>query len=331
MNRFKRKTTTLLGATLLSMLTISTGWAQDDYPSRPIRLVVPYAAGGGTDILARQLTKKVGELLGQPIIVDNKPGAGTAIGAAEVAKATPDGYTLLWGDNATFALNPHVYKKLAYDPLTSFTPVTLTVRGALVLLTADRLGVKNVNDLITLSKSQAGKLTYGTPGNGTPHHLAMEAFKLRAGNLQIQHVPYRGEAPAIQDLIGGSLDLMFAGARVAKPQTESGRAVALAVSGSKRNTAMPDVPTVSEAGLKGYVSEYWHGVVAPAKTPPAVVAKLNAAFVKAMASPELVSWINNAGSGAEWTGSTPVEMQAHMVQELKNSGELVKTIGLSLD
>jgi tripartite-type tricarboxylate transporter receptor subunit TctC len=158
MNLFKRKTTTLLGATILSMLTISTGWAQDDYPSRPIRLVVPYAAGGGTDILARQLTKKVGELLGQPIVVDNKPGAGTAIGAAEVAKASPDGYTLLWGDNATFALNPHVYKKLAYDPLTSFAPVTLTVRGALVLLTADRLGVKNVNDLIALSKNQAGKL-----------------------------------------------------------------------------------------------------------------------------------------------------------------------------
>jgi len=331
MNLTKRKTTTVLGAMFLSVLTISTGWAQDEYPIRPIKLVVPYAAGGGTDILARQLTRKVGELLGQPIIVDNRPGAGTSIGAAEVARAAPDGYTLLWGDNATFALNPHVYKKLAYDPLESFEPVSLTVRGALVLLTADRLGVKSVNELITLSRSQAGKLSYGTPGNGTPHHLAMESFKLRAGNLEIQHVPYRGEAPAIQDLIGGSLDLMFAGARVAKAQTESGRAVALAVSGSKRNTAMPDVPTVSEAGLNGYVSEYWHGVVAPAKTPSAVVAKLNAAFVKAMASPELVSWINNAGSGAEWTGSTPVQMQAHMAQELKNSGDLVKTIGLSLD
>lgn len=326
----KRRTICLIATVALAPVLHSTAWAQDSYPNRPIRLVVPYAAGGGTDILARQLSKKVGELLGQPIVVDNKPGAGTTIGAAEVARAAPDGYVLLWGDNATFALNPHVYKKLSYDPLTSFAPVTLTVRGSLVLLAAERLGARSVNDLIAMAKHQPGKFSYGTPGNGTPHHLAMESFKLRAGALQIQHVPYRGEAPAIQDLISGSLDVMFAGARVAKPQTENGRAIALAVSGSKRNATMPGVPTVSEAGLKGYSSEYWHGVVAPASTPPEVVARINAAFVSAMAA-EMVNWINNAGSGAEWTGSTPAEMQAHMSQEFKNSGDLARAIGLSME
>lgn len=331
MNVSKRNATILLGSIALSGFVGAHAWAQDAFPTRPVRLIVPYAAGGGTDILARQLTKKVGELLGQPIVVDNRPGAGTTIGASEVARSAPDGYTLLWGDNATYALNPHVYKKLSYDPLSSFAPVTLTVRGSLVLLASERLGVKSVSDLVAMAQAQPGKLSYGTPGNGTPHHLAMELFKLRAGHLQIQHVPYRGEAPAVQDLIGGTLDLMFAGARVAKPQAESGRAVALAVSGGKRNATMPQVPTMGEAGLKGYRSEYWHGVVAPANTPADVVARLNAAFVKAMASPEMVSWINNAGSGAEWTGSTPAEMQAHMREEMAKAGELVKAIGLSMD
>ncbi len=301
------------------------------YPSRPIRLIVPYAAGGGTDILARQVAKQAADQLGQPIIVENKPGAGTVLGASEVAKAAPDGYTLLWGDNATFALNPHVYKKLPYDPLTSFAPVTLTVRGTLVLLASNKLGVKNVSEFIAYAKSNPGKLSYGTPGTGTPHHLAMESLKLKAGGLSIQHVPYKGEAPALQDLIGGNLEVMFAGARISKPQYESGKATVLAVSGTKRNSAFPAVPTVSEASLKGYAYEYWHGVVVPAKTPAATVARLNAAFVKALNAPELQSWMVTGGSGAEWTGSTPAEMQAHMQREIKSAGELVKSIGLTLD
>ncbi len=332
----KRRTglrTAALMATAMALLPLqSQAQAQEAaYPNRPIRLVVPYAAGGGTDILARQLAKLAGESLGQPIVVDNRPGAGTVVGAAEVAKAAADGYTLLWGDNATFALNPHVYKKLPYDPLTSFAPVTLTVKGALVLIASNELGVKDVGQLIAYARSNPNKLSYGTPGNGTPHHLAMEAFKLRAGGLSIQHVPYKGEAPALSDLIGGSLNLMFAGARVVKPQADSGKITALAVSGTKRNPMMPNLPTVAQAGLTGFASEYWQGVVAPAKTPPAVVARLNAAFLAALKSNEAVAWINNAGSGAEWTGSTPAEMQSHMEREIKSTGEIVKLIGLSMD
>ncbi len=328
----KRQASAWLAAVLLGFgAAVPAGAAETSYPIRPIRLVVPYAAGGGTDILARQLAKSAGESLGQPIVIDNKPGAGTVLGANEVAKAPADGYTLLWGDSATFAVNPHVYKKIAYDPVASFAPVTLTIKGALVLVASPKLGVKNVAELITYARAHPGKLSYGTPGNATPHHLAMEAFKLKAGGLSIQHTPYKGEAPALQDLVGGSIDLMFVGGRIAKPQADAGKAVVLAVAGSKRNMSMPEVPTVAESGLKGYASEYWHGIVAPARTPAAVIDKLNAAFVKAMRSPELVAWLKESGAATEWTDSTPAQMQAHIKQELKNAGVLVKSMGLSLD
>jgi tripartite-type tricarboxylate transporter receptor subunit TctC len=326
------KATALLAVVFFSMseVTLAQG-VEKAYPSRAIRLVVPYAAGGGTDILARQIAKQVSENLGQAIIVDNKPGAGTVLGASEVAKAAPDGYTLLWGDSGTFAVNPHVYKNIPYDPQLSFAPVTLTVKGALVLVAANKLGVKTVSELITYANSNPNKLTYGSPGNGTPHHLTMEAFKLRAGGISIQHAPYKGEAPALQDLLGGNIDVMFAGARVVKQHIESGKITVIAVSGAKRNMTMPNIPTVEEAGLKGYVSEYWHGVVAPIKTPPEIIAKINAGFIKALRSPQMVAWIENAGSGSEWTGSTPAEMQVHIKRELKSSGELVKAIGLTMD
>lgn len=332
MPMMKRRKTLLLIALLMGVN--ASGLAQGidkQYPSRPIRLVVPYAAGGGTDILARQLAKHASETLGQQIVVDNKPGAGTVLGANEVAKAAPDGYTLLWGDTATFAVNPHVYKKIAYDPVSSFTPVTQTIKGALVLVASPKLGVKNVNELIAYAKNHPGRLSYGTPGNATPHHLAMEAFKLQAGGLAIQHTPYKGEAPALQDLVGGSIDVMFVGGRIAKPQAQVGKVVVLAVAGSRRNVTLPEVPTVSDAGLKGYVSEYWHGIVAPAKTPAPIIQKLNVAFVKAMRSPELVAWLKDSGAGTEWTDSTPAEMQAHIKREIKSAGELVKSIGLTMD
>ena len=332
MTLMKKRAALLIAALLLGVNSLA--WAQEaskNYPSRAIRMVVPYSAGGGTDILARQLAKHASEALGQQIVIDNKPGAGTVLGANEVAKATPDGYTLLWGDSATFAVNPHVYKKIAYDPLTSFTPITQTIKGALVLVVSPKLGVKSVNELIAYAKSHPGKLSYGTPGNATPHHLAMEAFKLQAGGLGIQHTPYKGEAPALQDLVGGTIDLMFVGGRIAKPQILAGKVLPLAVAGSRRNITLPEVPTVSDAGLKGYASEYWHGIVAPAGTPAPIVHKLNAAFVKAMRSPELVAWLKDSGGGTEWTDSTPAEMRAHIQREIMSAGQLVKAIGLTMD
>lgn len=303
----------------------------DRYPNRPIRLVVPYAAGGGTDILARQLAKRASESLGQQFVVDNKPGAGTVLGANEVARAKPDGYTLLWGDSATFAVNPHVYRKISYDPLTSFSPVTLTIKGSTVLAVSPALGVNSVAELIAYAKAHPGKLSYGTPGNATPHHLAMEAFKLKAGGLQIEHVPYKGESPAMLDVVAGNLGLMFAGGRVAKAQADAGKVVLLATAGAHRNLSLPALPTVAEAGLKGFASDYWHGIVAPAGTPAAVINTLNAAFVEAMRTPELVAWLKSSGGGTEWTGSTPAEMRAHMQRELQSAGQLVKAIDLKMD
>ena len=329
-----RQRLTVLGALLCATVVAQAQDAASRYPDRPVRLVrlvVPYAAGGGTDIMARQLARKASELLGQPIVVDNKPGAGTVLAANEVAKAAPDGYTLLWGDSATYAVNPHVYKKIAYDPLTSFAPVTTTLRGALVLAVASRLGVNSVGELIAYARAHPNQMSYGTPGNATPHHLAMEAFKIQAGGLTIQHVPYKGEAPALQDLMGGSLDVMFVGGRIAKAQADAGKIKILAFAGARRNTAMPELPTISEAGLPGFASEYWHGIVAPAKTPAAIVNKLNAAFAKSMASAELQAWLKETGAGTEWFASTPAQMQEHIAREHKGAGVLVKAIGLTLD
>lgn len=306
-----------------------TAHAQD-FPSRPIRVVVPYAAGGGTDVLARQVAKVASEKLGQPIVIDNKPGAGTTIGAAEVAKARPDGYTLLWGDSGTYALNPHVYAKLPYDPLQSFVPVTLTIRGMLALSVSTKLPVKTVTELVAYAQANPGKLSYGTPGSGTPHHLAMESFKIRAGKLVVQHIPYKGEAPAMQDLIAGTLDMMFSGVRIAKAQSEGGKVLTLAVSGPRRNAVIPEVATLDESGLKGFAYQYWHGLVAPAGTPSEVVARLNAAFTQALNTPELANWIRTV-PGAEPSPSTPAEMRAYMTQELKSAGDLVNAIHLKLD
>lgn len=316
----------LAGATILSACGLVHA---QSFPERPIRLIVPYAAGGGTDVLAREIARYAGNNLGQPIIIENKPGAGTTIAAGEVARSAPDGYTLLWGDNATFALNPHVYQKLPYDPL-AFSPVTLTVKGSLVLAASNRLGVRTVPQLIEYAKAHPNELSYGSPGNGSPHHLAMEAFKIKAGNLSIQHVPYKGEAPAIQDLLAGNIDLMFSGARVAKAQIGGGKIQILGASGPTRNPILPEIPTIDQSGLPGFSYQYWHALVAPPKTPPQVIAKLNAAFTKALSDPELRSWLAST-AGVEAAPSTPAQMHEFMREEIARSAEIVKTIGLKLD
>ncbi len=327
MSKIQRRTLVALAAgALLGSPMLAAAQA---YPSQPVRLVVPYAAGGGTDVLARKVAKAAEEHLGQTIVIDNKPGAGTTIAATDVANAKPDGYTILWGDNATYAVNPHVYRKLNYDPMTSFAPVTLAIRGVLALSVSTQLPVKTVPEFIAYAKKNPEKLSYGTPGNGTPHHLAMESLK-RATGISIQHVPYKGEAPAMQDLIPGTIDVMFSGVRLARAQIDGGRVLTLAVSGPKRNAVVPEIPTLDEAGLKGFSYQYWHGIVAPAQTPPEVVARLNDAFVKALNSAEISHWLRTV-PGAEPAASTPDEMKAHMTSELKSAGELVKAINLRMD
>ncbi len=319
----------LLTAALATALCAPAAFAQADYPNKPIRIVVPYAAGGGTDAIARVVAKAMTTHLGQTVLVDNKPGSGTAIGASEVARATPDGYTLLWGDNTTFTLNPFLYKKLPYAPLEDFAPISLTLRGALVLVVSPSIGVNSVPELLAYVKARPDKLQYGSAGNGTPHHLAMEALKLKT-RMDILHVPYKGEGPGLNDVLAGQTQLMFVGTTIAKQHAESGRIKPLAMAGSTRNPTLPNTPTLAESGVPGFDSSYWHALVAPAKTPEAAIKKLNEAYTKASRDPEVLNFLAKAG-GNSLVATSPQEARAYIQEQTRFGGELIKAINLTMD
>jgi tripartite-type tricarboxylate transporter receptor subunit TctC len=283
------------------------------YPAKPVRLVVPYPAGGGTDFYARTVGAQLSAQLGQPVVVDNRPGAATIIGAEAVAKSPGDGYTLLLGDTATFAVNPSLYKKLPYDPSKDLAPVTMTGRFALLLVVNPaKLAAPTVGSLIEEAKRTPGKIDYASPGPGSPHHLAMEMFKQRTG-VQFTHVPYKGAAPAIQDLLGGQVSLMFLDLAAGAPQVKSGKLKALAVASDKRIAALPDMPTVSEAGVPGFEAWAWQVLAVPASTPRDIVARLNAEFRKAIAMPELRQKLVDAG--IDPLQSSPEDASAYIRSE----------------
>jgi tripartite-type tricarboxylate transporter receptor subunit TctC len=282
-----------LAAALVGLCVAAIAAAQP-YPSKPIRLVVPYPPGGGTDFFARTIGAKLADVLGQQVVIENRPGAATIIGAESVAKAAPDGYTVLLGDTGTFAVNPTLYKKLPYDPIKDFEPVTPTGRFALLLVTNPSVPAKDVKELIALAKAKPGTLNYGSPGPGSPHHLAMELLRQRAG-IDVVHVPYKGAAPAVQDLIGGQIPMMFLDLAAGGPLIKSGKVRALAVASPKRIGPMPDLPTLAEAGVDGVEAWAWQGLVVPAKTPADIVAKLNEAYRKAIADPAVRQKIVEAG------------------------------------
>ena len=265
------------------------------YPDKPVRLVVPYPAGGGTDFFARAVGAQLSQQLGQQVVVENRPGAATIIGAEAVAKSAPDGYTLLLGDTATFAVNPSLYKKLPYDPNKDLKPVTMTGRFALLLVVNPaRMPVNTVAQLLETARKSPGKIDYASPGPGSPHHLAMEMFKQRTGT-DFNHVPYKGAAPAIQDLLGGQVPLMFLDLAAGAPQVKSGKLKALAVASDKRIAALPDLPTVAESGLPGFEAWAWQALAVPVATPNEIVARLNAEYRKAIAVPELRQKLIDAG------------------------------------
>lgn len=256
------------------------------YPNRPIRLIVPYPAGGATDVVARIVAEKMSEELGQQIFVDNRPGAGTMIGASAVARSAPDGYTMLMGDTGTYALNPTLYdKQLTYDPVKDFAPVSRTGRVPLILV-ANPSSVRagSVKELIEAAKKEPGKIDYGAPGPGSPIHLAMELFKQRVG-ISVTAIPYKGGADALTDLLGGRVGLLFVDAATGITHIKSGALKALGVGTDKRIPAAPDVPTVAEAGVPEFEAWAWNGLAVPAATPPEIIAKLNAACQKALAAP----------------------------------------------
>jgi tripartite-type tricarboxylate transporter receptor subunit TctC len=292
------------------------------YPSKPIRWIIPYPAGGGSDFFGRTVTTRLAEQLGQTIVIDNRPGAATMIGAQEAAKAPPDGYTVLQGDSPTFAVNPSVYKTMPYDPQKDFAPVTLTARFAMLLVVnPTALKVNSVKEFIDIAKKEPGKLSFASVGIGTTHHLAMELFKQQAG-IELVHVPYKGAAPAVQDLLAGHVPSMFLDMATAVPHLKSGRIKALGVAASQRIANLADVPTIREAGLSGVEVWAWQGVAVPAGTPKQVIAKLNAEYEKAIRDPAVRQKLIDAG--IEPMHSTPEEMASHIKGETAKWAKVVK-------
>ncbi len=315
---------------VLAVVLLAGGEARaQGYPAKPIRLIVPYPAGGATDFFARLVFPKVGDALGQPVVVENRPGAGTAIGASEVARSAADGYTLLLGDAGTYAFNPTLYKKLSYDPAKDFAPVSLTGRFALILaVNQSVLNVSSVDEFVQAAKRAPGKIDYGAPGPGSPIHLAMELFKQRAG-IAMTPIPYKGGADALSDLIGGRIGALFPDIATGLPQIRAGKIKALAVASEKRVAALPGLPTVGESGYPGFEAWAWQGFVAPAGTPRDVVMKLNGAFAKVLADPAVKQRLSE--SGFEPQSSTPEEFAAYMKSEIAKWAKVIRDSNISLD
>jgi tripartite-type tricarboxylate transporter receptor subunit TctC len=298
---------------LLISLAASLAAAQSDYPSHPVRIIVPSPPSGGTDIVARVLAQHFTQAFRQQFFVENKPGAGNVIGIEAAARSAPDGYTLLVSAS-TLALNSVLYKHVPYDPLRDFAPITLAATAPNILVVNPKLPIRSVAELIAAAKAEPGKLTYGTPGIGTSPHLCMELFKSMAG-IDLQHIPYKGTAAAVTDIIGGQIDAAFATALTAKPLIDAGRLRALAVSGPRRVAALPDVPPVAEAGVPGYEAMQWYGLVAPAGTPAPILERVHAEAMVALRSPEMKARL--AADGAEPLGTTSAEFGAFIRKELE--------------
>ncbi len=312
---------------LLAMLSgvfcIHSALAQGAYPSKTIRIVVPFPPGGSTDILARALGHRLTEAWGQPVVIDNVPGAGGSIGADKAAKAAPDGYTLLLGHIGTLAVNPSLYPNLPYDPVKSFAPVAWIARVPNVLVVNPSVKANTVRELINLARAQPGQLAYGSGGNGSAANLATEYFKLQTG-ASLLHVPYRGTIPAVTDLVGGQIQVLFTGAPAVMGQVKSGQLRALAVSSPQRLAALPELPTMAEAtGIKGFEADQWYGLVAPAGTPKEVVAKLNAQINRALNSPELKERLAQEGALANPT--TPEAFGQHIAREIARWKSVIQT------
>jgi tripartite-type tricarboxylate transporter receptor subunit TctC len=283
------------------------------YPSKPIHIVVPFTPGGSTDILARSIGQELTKAWGQPVIVDNIPGAGGSLGADRVAKAAPDGYTLLMGHIGTLAVNPSLYPALPYDPVKSFAPVAWVARVPNILVVHPAVQARSVKELVALAKAHPGQLNYGSGGNGSAANLATEYFKLQTG-ASIVHIPYRGTAPAVTDLMGGQIQVLFTGAPAVLGQVKNGQLRALAVSSPQRLAALPDLPTVAELGYKNFEADQWYGVVAPAGTPRDIVVKLNAQINQSLGATELKARLTNEGAIA--TPTTPEAFGELIVREI---------------
>lgn len=303
-------------------------FAQETWPSKTIRLVIPFPAGGATDILGRIVAQELNKALGVSVIADNRAGAGGNIGAELVAKSAPDGYTLLMCTIGTQSINASLYTKLGFDPIKDHAPVTLVATVPNVLVVHPSVPAKNVKELIALAKSRPGKLNYGSSGNGSSVHLSGELFKSMTG-VFMTHIPYRGSAPAVADLLAGQIDLMFDNLPSVLPHIKAGKLRALAVTSPKRSPAMPDLPTIAESGVPGYDATSWFGVVAPAGTPPAIVSRVQQTISRALTTPEVREKLQ--GMGAEPVGNSPEVFDQFIRAEAAKWAKVVKFSGAKVD
>ncbi|MCW5605259.1 MAG: tripartite tricarboxylate transporter substrate binding protein, partial [Burkholderiales bacterium] len=298
------------------------------YPVRPVRIIVPFAPGGGSDIIARVMAAHLREPLGQQLIIDNRPGAGTIIGAELAAKSAPDGYTLFLGITGTMAINPSLYVRLPYDPVRDFAPAALVAVSSFMLAVHPGVPAKSVQDLIALAKASPGKLNYASAGTGSSLHMAGELFKYATGTNML-HVPYKGTGPAMTDLVSGRVQLIFSTMPPVLPQVKTGKLRALGVTTIKRAAAAPDVPTIAESGVKGFDVSNWQGVLAPAKTPAPIVRKLNQDIIKALAVPGMTEAL--AKQGLEPAGGKPEAFGMLIKSEIAKYTAVVKAAKIVVD
>jgi tripartite-type tricarboxylate transporter receptor subunit TctC len=307
---------------------LATGAMGQQYPDRPIRVIVGVPAGGTPDVMARMVTTGMSKILGQPLVVDNRGGAGGLIGTETAAKAAPDGYTLLVSSPGPLTILPHMQKQLAYDPQKDFTPIGLIASNPFLLIVHPGVAVKSVKDLIALAKAQPGKLNYASAGNGAPNHLAMELFKSMTG-ANITHVPYKGAPQAVSDVLAGHMNMMFNSIPPVLAHIKAERLRALGVGGTKRAAQLPDVPTISDAGVPGYEAITWFGLLAPARTPKPVLARLSDAFAKVINAAETREALEK--QGAEPGSANAAEFSALIRRDFEKHAKVVKISGAKID
>jgi tripartite-type tricarboxylate transporter receptor subunit TctC len=313
---------------LLFFISTLPATAQTAYPAKQIRLVIPYTAGGGTDVVGRIIAQKLGEAWGQQVIVDNRPGASGMIAGEIVAKAAPDGYTLIMGYTGDVAINQSLFKKMTFDPVKNFTPVALAAVAPMIFVVHPSLPVGNVKQLIALARSKPGQLVYASAGVGQPGHLAFELLQ-HSGKIQITHVPYKGGAPAVIDLLGGHVMMFFSGIMPAIPHVRTGKLRAIAVSTAKRSPVASEVPTMIEAGMPGFDLPTWYGVLAPAGTPGDVVAKLTSEISRLLALPDVKERLSR--EGADPAPSTPEQFAQFIQSEVAKYASIIKEAGVRAD
>jgi len=312
-----------IGAVVCALAWAAAAQAQG-WPTQPVKIVVPFSPGTGMDILARTVGPKLAEMWGQPVVVDNRPGASGNLGANQVAKSAPDGYTLVMGAS-TLIINKTLYKDMLYDPIADLEPIGLAANASLLLVAHPKLGITTAGDLIAQAKAKPGVLVYGSPGIATPHHMAMELFKARAG-IDIVHIPFSATGPAVTQLLGGEVPIMFLPVHVAIAHVKAGKLVALAAGGAKRHPLAPDVPTLAELGLRNANTDIWYALWAPARTPTAIVNRIDTDMQKALAMPDVREAL--AKQGMQELTSSPAELRALMEADVVRWAEVVKAAGI---